>query len=290
MTTASTHRHKHRVAPGSGQNKRRRAAHTAQSQSTGSTSNSSSSGGPNDLAPSKVSGARIQTGSDFGVMARNTGITVDKMLTCKAFVKRGRAPMCVCLPRRFGKTFNLSTIEEFLSVVNSSDTHPVNGQMDEQTYHQAHERLFDGTMLKERDPEFFNQCPCKHTVIRLGLKSSTLRIPNGEHCRAWDDMLVTAIFSNNRGIAWANEHKPLLDKLYVGDKRDIHQQFNHVLQRLPDVSRTMYKATSADIFRIFILLRIALPTSYCGCVHIAKKLYLKPEGLADLITSSSARL
>ncbi|KAI8318153.1 hypothetical protein GQ54DRAFT_336441 [Martensiomyces pterosporus] len=142
MTAASTRRHKRRVAPGSGQNKRRRAAQNAHYQNTGSTSSSSSGGGPNDLAPSKVPGTRIQTGSDFGVMARNTGITADKMLIGKAFVKCGRAPVCVCLPRRFGKTFNLSTVDEFLNMVSSSNAHPVDGHIGEQACRWARERLF----------------------------------------------------------------------------------------------------------------------------------------------------
>ncbi|KAI8317858.1 hypothetical protein GQ54DRAFT_315080 [Martensiomyces pterosporus] len=126
MTAASTRRHKRRVAPGLGQHMRHRAAQSALSQNTGSSS-SGGVGGPNDLASSKVSGTRIQTGSDFGVMARNTDIIVDKTLICKALVKRGGAPVDVCLPRRFGKTFNLSIIEEFLNVANSSDPHPVGG-------------------------------------------------------------------------------------------------------------------------------------------------------------------
>ncbi|KAI8318874.1 hypothetical protein GQ54DRAFT_299782 [Martensiomyces pterosporus] len=121
-------------------------------------------------SPSKVSGTRIQTGSDFGVMARNTGIIVDKTLICKAFLKPARAPMCVCLPRRFGKTFNLSIIEEFLNVVNNSDAQPVDGQLDEQACRQARERLFEGTLLREGEPEFFDQYFCKYPVIRLGFK------------------------------------------------------------------------------------------------------------------------
>ncbi|KAI8318129.1 hypothetical protein GQ54DRAFT_314778 [Martensiomyces pterosporus] len=156
-------------------------------------------------------------------MTRNTGIIVDKTLTCKAFVKRGRAPVCVSLPRRFGKTFNLSTIEEFLNVANSSDTHPVNGQMDEQACHQAHERLFDGTMLKDRvsvvQPVLL-QAPsdlprtqdkyCEMSLLFTLLlytnhltlwQSSALRIPDGEHRRAWDDVLLTAILNNNSGNA-----------------------------------------------------------------------------------------
>ncbi|KAI8318128.1 hypothetical protein GQ54DRAFT_314777 [Martensiomyces pterosporus] len=241
MTAASTRRHKRRVALGSGQNMRRRTAQNAQSHNT---SSNSSGGGPIDLedtlsqpdrsqqegstptGAAKVSGTRIQTGSDFGVMTRNTGIIVDKTLTCKAFVKRGRAPVCVSLPRRFGKTFNLSTIEEFLNVANSSDTHPVNGQMDEQACHQAHERLFDGTMLKDRV-----------SVVQPVLLQAPSDLPRTQ----------------------ANERKSMLDKLYVGDMRDIRQQFNHALQRLSNASRTMYEATSANIFRTFILLKMMVP-------------------------------
>ncbi|KAI8318997.1 hypothetical protein GQ54DRAFT_56918 [Martensiomyces pterosporus] len=108
-------------------------------------------------------------------MARNTGIIVDKTLICKAFVKRGRAPACVCLPRHFGKTFNLSTIEEFLKVVDSSDAYPMDGHISDQACHQARERLLEGTLLKEGDPELLSQCFWKRPVIRLGLKVSTVK-------------------------------------------------------------------------------------------------------------------
>ncbi|KAI8318563.1 hypothetical protein GQ54DRAFT_300198, partial [Martensiomyces pterosporus] len=155
MTAASTRRHKRRVAPGSGQNKRHRAAQSTQSQTTGSTSSSSSGGNPNYLGYTLSQPDRSQQEG-----STSTG----------AFVKRGRAPVCVSLRRRFGKTFNLSTIEEFLNVVNSSDAHPVNGQMDEQACHWAREGLFEGTLLEEREPELLSQCFCKHTVIRLELK------------------------------------------------------------------------------------------------------------------------
>ncbi|KAI8318525.1 hypothetical protein GQ54DRAFT_314409 [Martensiomyces pterosporus] len=205
MTAASTRRHKRRVAPGSGQNKCRRTAQRTQSHKTG---NSSSGGGPNDVEHTPSQPDRSQ--------------------------QEGSTPT-----GRFGKTFNLSTIEEFLKVVNSSDAYPVDGHIDVQARHQARERLFDGTMLKDR--------------------SSALKIPDGEHRRAWDDMLLTAIFDNDSGNAWANERKSMLDKLYACDMHDIHQQSNHVLQRLSNASRTMYEVTSADIFHTFILLKMMLP-------------------------------
>ncbi|KAI8321513.1 hypothetical protein GQ54DRAFT_297931 [Martensiomyces pterosporus] len=61
-----------------------------------------------------------------------------------------------------------------------------------------------------------------HLALR---QSSALKIPDGEHRRAWDDVL----------------------------------KFNHVLQRFSNASGTMYEATSANIFRTFILLKMVLP-------------------------------
>ncbi|KAI8318101.1 hypothetical protein GQ54DRAFT_112036 [Martensiomyces pterosporus] len=49
--------------------------------------------------------------------------------------------------------------------------------MDEQACRRARERLFEGTLLKEGEPVLFSRLFCKHPVIRLGLKLSTVRCP-----------------------------------------------------------------------------------------------------------------
>ncbi|KAI8318673.1 hypothetical protein GQ54DRAFT_300023 [Martensiomyces pterosporus] len=95
-----------------------------------------------------------------------------------------------------------------------------------------------------------------HLALR---QSSALRIPDDDHRRAWDDVLLTAIFDSDSGIVWAKERKSMLDRLYVGDMRDIHQQLNHVLQRLSNVSGAMYEAMGTNIFLTFILLKMVLP-------------------------------
>ncbi|KAI8318195.1 hypothetical protein GQ54DRAFT_100592 [Martensiomyces pterosporus] len=94
-----------------------------------------------------------------------------------------------------------------------------------------------------------------HLALR---QSSALKILDGEHRRAWDDMLLAAIFDSDSGIVWAKERKSKLDKLYVGDIRDIRQQFNHTLQHLSNVSRTMYEAMGTNIFRTFTLPKLVL--------------------------------
>ncbi|KAI8318139.1 hypothetical protein GQ54DRAFT_300744 [Martensiomyces pterosporus] len=118
--------------------------------------------------------------------------------------------------------FNLSTIEEFLNVVNSSGAHPVDGHMDEQACHWAHERLFESTLVSAvRLSLLFTLLLC--TNYPALWQSSALKIPNGELRKAWDDVVLTAIFNSDSSIAWANERKSMLDRLYVGNMRDTYQ-------------------------------------------------------------------
>ncbi|KAJ1987663.1 hypothetical protein GGI25_005655 [Coemansia spiralis] len=122
-------------------------------------------------SPSKVSGSKIIIGIDFGNMARETGLIVDKTLVCKAFLTSALTPLCICLPRRFGKTFNLSIIEEFFNVANASDAAPVNGHLDEQACRLSRGKLFEDSLLRTEESEFFDEHFCKYPVIRLDFKN-----------------------------------------------------------------------------------------------------------------------
>ncbi|KAI9506486.1 hypothetical protein BX070DRAFT_1147 [Coemansia spiralis] len=122
-------------------------------------------------SPSKVSGSKIITGIDFGTMARKTGLIVDKTLVCKAFLASALTPLCICLPRRFGKTFNLSIIEEFFNVVNASDAAPADGHLDEQACRLSRRKLFEDSLLRTEESEFFDEHFCKYPVIRLDFKN-----------------------------------------------------------------------------------------------------------------------
>ncbi|KAJ2537749.1 hypothetical protein EV175_006628, partial [Coemansia sp. RSA 1933] len=127
---------------------------------------------PKPTSPSKVSGSRVLTGGDFRILSCNTGVIVDKTLICKAFWMVRSSPVCICLPRRFGKSFNISIIEEFFNVPNSTDNAPVAGQLDENACRNARRQLFENKLLLTEEPDFFDDHFCKYPVIRVDLKGN----------------------------------------------------------------------------------------------------------------------
>ncbi|KAJ2541813.1 hypothetical protein GGF49_003339, partial [Coemansia sp. RSA 1853] len=118
----------------------------------------------------KAHGTIIDVTGDFGTIARQGGLVLDKSLICKALFDTPSAPIRVCLPRRFGKTFNLSVIEEFFNVVTCQDAEPVDGSIDEAAGRANRMKLFDDSLLHEEHPEFFEEHFCKTPVIRITMK------------------------------------------------------------------------------------------------------------------------
>ncbi|KAJ2814982.1 hypothetical protein FBU31_007098 [Coemansia sp. 'formosensis'] len=94
-------------------------------------------------SPSSVTGNQLQVGGDFGCIARNNGLIVDKTRLCKALFDCKIEAICVCLPRRFGKTFNLSIVEEFFNVVTNNDIKPVDGSIDIEAGQAERMKLFE---------------------------------------------------------------------------------------------------------------------------------------------------
>ncbi|KAJ1873646.1 hypothetical protein LPJ55_002097 [Coemansia sp. RSA 990] len=127
-----------------------------------------------NLSPSKVYGNRIEVNGDFGTVARGNGVVLDKSLLCKALFDAGRTAICVCLPRRFGKTFNLSVLEEFFNIPHGEDAAAVNGIIDIEVARCSRLKLFEGSLLMENHPEFFEENFCKFPVIRISMKLGDL--------------------------------------------------------------------------------------------------------------------
>ncbi|KAJ1913794.1 hypothetical protein LPJ71_002443 [Coemansia sp. S17] len=112
-------------------------------------------------------------GGDFGHIARKNGLIVDKMLICKALIDYNVEAICVCLPRRFGKTFNLSIVEEFFNVVTSNDVKPVDGAFDLEASRTERLKLFEEFLLHTTERELFDEHFCRYPVIRINFKVST---------------------------------------------------------------------------------------------------------------------
>ncbi|KAJ1799354.1 hypothetical protein LPJ77_006315, partial [Coemansia sp. RSA 2523] len=120
-------------------------------------------------SPVKVHGTIINVSGDFGRVARQGGIVLDKSLLCKALFDT-HAPIRVCLPRRFGKTFNLSVIEEFFNVITCKDAKLVDGNVDKAAGRANRMELFKDSLLRGEHPEFFEEHFCKTPVIRINMK------------------------------------------------------------------------------------------------------------------------
>ncbi|KAJ2092627.1 hypothetical protein IW138_001065 [Coemansia sp. RSA 986] len=123
------------------------------------------------LSPSKVSGRKILVGGDFETLGRGSGIVVDKTLICKALFEAKSSPICICLPRRCGKTFSLSIVEKFFNVLNNDDGPVVDGRLDEAECRRAREEFFKNRLLFDTEREFYDEHFCKYPVIRIDLKN-----------------------------------------------------------------------------------------------------------------------
>ncbi|KAJ2848178.1 hypothetical protein IWW36_003455 [Coemansia brasiliensis] len=120
----------------------------------------------------KAYGSKINVNGDFGTVARGNGVVLDKSLLCKALFDAGRTAICVCLPRRFEKTFNLSVLEEFFNVLHGKDAAVVNGTIDKETAYRNCLKLFGGSLLLENYRKFFDENFCKFPVIRVSMKDN----------------------------------------------------------------------------------------------------------------------
>ncbi|KAJ2664095.1 hypothetical protein IW148_002153 [Coemansia sp. RSA 1199] len=162
----------------------------------------------------KVHGNIINVSGDFGRVARQGGMVVDKSLLCKALFDT-HAPIRVCLPRRFGKTFNLSVIEEFFNVVTCEDAKPLEGTIDEAAGRTNRMKLFNGSLLHEEHLKFFEKHFCKTPVIRINMKNVAATSLGGFY-----EMLAGSIYdtadiwlSNAKEVEWDPSAKRAWDKL-----------------------------------------------------------------------------
>ncbi|KAJ1850678.1 hypothetical protein LPJ76_006365, partial [Coemansia sp. RSA 638] len=179
-------------------------------------------------SPTKVHGTIINETGDFGRIFRRGGIVLDKSLLCKALFDTSSAPIRVCLPRRFGKTFNLSVIEEFFNVVTCKDAEPADGSIDEAAGRANRMKLFDDSLLRGEHPEFFEEHFCKTPVIRINMKNVAATSLGGFY-----EILAGSIYdaaeiwlSNVKNVEWTPYVKIAWDTLESAIVRvdSIHKQ------------------------------------------------------------------
>ncbi|KAJ2800219.1 hypothetical protein H4R21_003263, partial [Coemansia helicoidea] len=128
-------------------------------------------------------------GEDFLETSNRGGFIVDKTLTCKALLESPDKAVRICLPRRFGKTFNLSVIAQFFNPVT---VHDCLGGAGESHFKEAHGRrrtLFCGSLLEKRYPEFVEENFAKTPVIQIDFKNS-----DGESLGLFNKSLARVVY------------------------------------------------------------------------------------------------
>ncbi|KAJ1719412.1 hypothetical protein LPJ61_006311 [Coemansia biformis] len=123
--------------------------------------------------PTKVTGQRFKVGGGFLGISDGGGFIVDKSLLCKAFLEGKEDVVRVCLPRRFGKSFNLGVLAEFFNVVTVNDCPPDTDEPTLDLTRELRERRFADSLLKQNHPEFFMTHFARYPVIRIDFKAST---------------------------------------------------------------------------------------------------------------------
>ncbi|KAJ2282961.1 hypothetical protein GGH14_001224 [Coemansia sp. RSA 370] len=136
--------------------------------------------------------------------------------------------MRVCLPSHFGKTFNLSVIEEFFNVVTCKDAKLVDGSVDKAAGRANRMVLFKDTLLREENPEFFEEHFCKIPVIRITMKDvkatslsefyETLAQSFYKTAKIWLSNLVGVEWNPSAKLAWDTLKATIGKKNSVGGR------------------------------------------------------------------------
>ncbi|KAJ1886023.1 hypothetical protein LPJ66_009835 [Kickxella alabastrina] len=135
-----------------------------------------------DGYPARVTGAKPGAGSGFAVSKSQGHIVVDKTLVCRGFWDVSSRISLFCLPRRFGKSFNLSVIRMFFSSrfeqIDTGRGHMDNGTLDLDLRTDLlskniilRKNVFIGSLLRTLDPAFFEEHFAKYPVVFLDFSS-----------------------------------------------------------------------------------------------------------------------
>ncbi|KAJ2664302.1 hypothetical protein IWW48_000819, partial [Coemansia sp. RSA 1200] len=135
-------------------------------------------------SPVKITGSYVAIGVNFASYEGGNQqkiCKVDKTLVCKGFWEYIDKVGRIHLPRRFGKTYNLDIIRLFFSsslesvdILKIPDSVISNrlGELDMvQQCRRKREWLFDDSLLKADDPQFFERHFCKHPVVYISFAS-----------------------------------------------------------------------------------------------------------------------
>ncbi|KAJ1859119.1 hypothetical protein LPJ73_001824 [Coemansia sp. RSA 2703] len=136
-------------------------------------------------SPTRVSGSKVVADVNFTDADYRGLCRVDKSLVCKGFWESVERVARVCLPRRSGKTYNMTQMLLFFSMLPEAenldrvsdsvidDMSLEDGQVTEMTLAEKcrakREWLFRDSLLKSMDPQFYETHFMKYPVLNISL-------------------------------------------------------------------------------------------------------------------------
>ncbi|KAJ2781940.1 hypothetical protein H4R18_002581 [Coemansia javaensis] len=100
------------------------------------------------------------------------GFVVDKTLACKALLEESSNAVRISLPRRFGKSFNLSVIAQFFNPITTLDDCTAGVEPpDFAAAYRRRREMFSGSLLQEMHSDFFDRHFAAIPVIHLNFKA-----------------------------------------------------------------------------------------------------------------------
>ncbi|KAJ2771119.1 hypothetical protein IWQ56_001907, partial [Coemansia nantahalensis] len=183
-------------------------------------------------SPTRVSGSKVVASVKFTNLSRRELCKVDKTLVCKGFWDSIEEAGRICLPRRSGKTYNLTQLLLFFSsapehgkLEEIPDDILLNGMhspaevraMDIATKcRYKREALFDGSLLQTMHPAFFDEHFMKHPVVHINLsmcKGVSLDEFVINLCCSFADVIEKVVDEAHHGTAEQTTLLPELDNL-----------------------------------------------------------------------------
>ncbi|KAJ1830031.1 hypothetical protein LPJ63_005189 [Coemansia sp. RSA 2711] len=172
-------------------------------------------------SPTRVSGTKVVASVKFTEAGERGLCKVDKSLVCKGFWDSIEEAGRICLPRRSGKTYNLTQLllffsqspeHEYLASISDSiieDSQAGDGgitQMDLATKCRLkREALFKGSLLQTMHPEFFHEHFMRYPVLHLSLSEYFVAHTYGRYILLIDEYdipFITVHLAN-----WSKEDK-----------------------------------------------------------------------------------
>ncbi|KAJ2774058.1 hypothetical protein IWQ57_000999 [Coemansia nantahalensis] len=112
-------------------------------------------------------------GSTFLETLAEKGFIVDKSLTCKALLETPGSAVRICLPRRFGKTFNLWAIAQFFNPVTANECRGGTEKSHFDAARNKRRKLFCESLLEQEHPDFVEKHFASTPVIQINFRGAS---------------------------------------------------------------------------------------------------------------------